>query len=139
MMSSIKRILSLLLVVVAIMLTSTIKVEAASTNKQYDKKFKAYYNRLNNEWNEAYDNLSDEEKNVLTDIDLDYTKFGYGIYEILASFTLYGDQVLTYDIIYDVEEDDGYVYMILDNERITEDELEELYPELWDIDFDGDI
>ena len=137
-MMSIKRILSLLLVVVA-MLTSTIKVEAASANKQYDKKFKAYYNRLNNEWNSAYDNLSDEEKNVLTDIDLDYTKFGYGIYEILVSFTLYGDQVLTYDIIYDVEEDDGYVYMILDNERITEDKLDELYPELWDIDFDGDI
>ena len=133
-MMSIKRFLSLLLLLVA-MLTSTIKVEAASTNKQYDKKFKAYYNRLNNEWNSAYDELTEDEKKIITDFDLDYTKFGYGIYEILASFTLYDNQVLIIDIIYDIEEDDGYHYLILDNERITEDELDELYPDLDDIGF----
>lgn len=133
-----KRVLCLLMVLVT-MFGSTITVEAASSTKEYDKKFKAYYNRLENEIYEQYGNLSKEEKNIVTDMDVDYIKMGYGLYEILWTFEMYNDDVITIDIIYDVLEEDGYAYALLNNERIAPDELEELYPEINDIDIDVDM
>lgn len=132
-----KRVLCLLMVLVT-MFGSTITVEAASSTKEYDRKFKAYYNRLENQLNEQYENLSKEEKNIVTSVDMDYIKMGYGIYEILMSFEMYGDDVITADIIYDIVEEDGYVYLLLNNERIG-DEIDELYPEIGDIDLDIDL
>lgn len=132
-----KRVLCLLMVLVT-MFGSTITVEAASSTKEYDRKFKAYYNRLENQLNEQYENLSKEEKNIVTSVDMDYIKMGYGIYEILMSFEMYGDDVITADIIYDIVEEDGYVYLLLNNERIG-DEIDELYPEISDIDLDIDL
>lgn len=132
-----KKVLCLLMVLVT-MFGSTITVEAASSTKEYDRKFKAYYNRLENQVNEQYENLSKEEKNIVTSVDMDYIKMGYGIYEILMSFEMYGDDVITADIIYDVVEEDGYVYLLLNNERIG-DEIDELYPEISDIDLDIDL
>ena len=96
-----KKVLCLLMVLVT-MFGSTITVEAASSTKEYDKKFKAYYNRLENQVNEQYENLSKEEKKIVTNIDMDYIKMGYGMYEILMSFEMYGDDVVTADIIYDI-------------------------------------
>lgn len=130
-----KRVLCLLMVLVT-MFGSTITVEAASSTKEYDKKFKAFYNRLENEIYEQYGNLSKEEKNIVTDMDVDYIKMGYGIYEILWTFEMYNDDIITIDIIYDVLEEDGYAYALLNNERISEDEMEELYPEINDIDME---
>jgi hypothetical protein len=121
------------------MFGSTITVEAASSTKEYDRKFKAYYNRIENEIYEQYGNLSKEEKNIVTDMDVDYIKMGYGIYEILWTFEMYNDDVITIDIIYDVLEEDGYAYALLNNERIAPDELDELYPEIDDIDMDVDM
>jgi len=132
-----KKVLCLLMVLVT-MFGSTITVEAASS-KTYDKQFKAYYNRLENEIYEQYENLSKEEKNIVTDMDVDYIKMGYGIYEILWSFEMYNDDVITIDIIYDVVEEDGYAYALLNNERIAPDELDELYPEIDDIDMGIDM
>ena len=132
-----KKVLCLLMVLVT-MFGSTITVEAASSTKEYDRKFKAYYNRLENQVNEQYENLSKEEKNIVTSVDMDYIKMGYGIYEILMSFEMYGDDVITADIIYDIVEEDGYVYLLLNNERIG-DEIDELYPEISDIDLDIDL
>jgi hypothetical protein len=114
-------------------------VEAASSTKGYDKKFKAYYNRLENQVNEQYDELTKEEKNIVTSVDIDYIKMGYGIYEILMSFEMYGDDVITADIIYDVVEEDGYVYLLLNNERISGDEIDELYPEIGDVNLNIDM
>ena len=133
-----KKVLCLLMVLVT-MFGSTITVEAASSTKEYDRKFKAYYNRLENEIYEQYENLSKEEKNIVTDMDVDYIKMGYGIYEILWTFEMYNDDVITIDIIYDVLEEDGYAYALLNNERIAPDELDELYPEIDDIDIDVDM
>ena len=133
-----KRVLCLLMVLVT-MFGSTITVEAASSTKEYDKKFKAFYSRLENEIYEQYGNLSKEEKNIVTDMDVDYIKMGYGIYEILWTFEMYNDDIITIDIIYDVLEEDGYAYALLNNERIEPDELEELYPEIDDIDIDVDM
>ena len=133
-----KKVLCLLMVLVT-MFGSTVTVEAAgSKTKEYDQKFKAYYNRLENQVNEQYDNLSKEEKNIVTSVDMDYIKMGYGIYEILMSFEMYGDDVITADIIYDVVEEDGYAYLLLNNERIG-DEIDELYPEIDDIDLNIDL
>ena len=65
-----KRVLCLLMVLVT-MFGSTITVEAASSTKEYDRKFKAYYNRLENQVNEQYENLSKEEKiNILNTISM---------------------------------------------------------------------
>jgi len=133
-----KRVLCLLMVLVT-MFGSTVTVEAASSTKEYDRKFKAYYNRIENEIYEQYGNLSKEEKNIVTDMDVDYIKMGYGIYEILWTFEMYNDDVITIDIIYDVLEEDGYAYALLNNERIAPDELDELYPEIDDIDIDVDM
>jgi hypothetical protein len=121
--------------VLVTVLGSTMTVEAASSKtKEYDKKFKAYYNRLENEIYEQYDELTKEEKRIVTDMDVDYIKMGHGMYEILWTIEMYDDDVVMVDIIFDVLEEDGYVYLLLNNERIDDDELEELYPEINEID-----
>lgn len=133
-----KRILCLLMVLVT-MVTSTITVEAAESTKNYDRKFKAYYNRIETRLNKAYEEASDEDKSIVTDVDIDYVKMGYGLYEIMLYFEVYNDDLICVNVIFDIEEEDGYVYATLNNERITEDELDELYPELDDLEMEVDL
>lgn len=124
-----KRILCLLMVVVTMMSTA-ITAEASEQTKYYDRRFKAWYSKLELEVLDNYEELDDEEKKIITSVDIDYIKMGQGIYEILIYAELYDDDIITIDLIYDIVEDDGYAYMLLNNERIAEDELEELYPEV---------
>lgn len=73
-----------------------------------------------------YDDLDEEEKEILTSFDYEYTELGFGIYDIKLIFGVKND---TYEahMIYDgIEEEDILIYGVLDGERIDIDEWNEI-------------
>ncbi len=97
---------------------------------KWDTGFYELYDAMKDELSESYETMSYEDKKVYTYYKTDYEKLGNGFYDIMVEFELYGEDKVELHRLYDGAESEVICeYFIIKGERMTYDEMEELYPD----------
>ena len=107
--------------------------ETSSMNAVYERQVQAYINQ-EIEFDENEERRLKEE-GVLRDWSISYQSIEglEGVFDLIVTFNFYDDETLVAHLVYDVVNDDGYgePIFIIDGRRVTEDQVEEYYPEMF--------
>lgn len=115
---------------------TTAKVKAAEVTYDDEAKYSDLLTVLVNEMdeelnNELYSEGKESNKNKIS-YKRDVNYLGVGMYKIVYTFTIYGNDELQYVAYADVQEEDGVGTFVLNGVRIDECVLDDIYPDIFD-------
>jgi len=128
-----KKIVMVVLTVLAIGTGLTVglsnQVEAHAEEAKKTEYVRAERNvlRMTFEWQDDYDDMEEEEKEIFTSFEYEYTELGFGIYDIKLIFGVKNVDTYEAHMIYDgIEEEELVTYGVLDGDRIDIDEWNDI-------------